>query len=74
MSQRADRLFEDAQSLPPDERAILALQLLDSVGETEPEVERAWREEVQQRLADINAGRAKLAPWNEAKQRIFARK
>ena len=74
MSRRADKLFEDAQALPDEERAILALQLLDSVGEPEPEIERAWSDEVRQRLADIDAGRTRLAPWDEAKARIFARK
>lgn len=74
MSERADRLFEDAQALPAEERAILALQLLDSVGEPESEIESAWRDEVRRRLDDIDAGRTTLAPWGEAKLRIFARK
>ncbi|HUH01122.1 MAG TPA: addiction module protein [Kofleriaceae bacterium] len=73
MSQRADQLYEDAQELTPEERAILALQLLDSIGESEPEIERAWRDEVRQRLEDIDAGRATLTSWDEAKRRIFAR-
>jgi len=73
MSQRADRLFEDAQALPAEERAVLALQLLDSVGEPEAEIERAWRDEVRRRLDDIDAGRTKLATWDEARRRIFAR-
>jgi putative addiction module component (TIGR02574 family) len=73
MSRRADKLFEDAQALPAEERAILALQLLDSVGEPETEIERAWRDEVRQRLTDIDAGRAKLTPWDEARGRIFSR-
>ena len=73
MSQRADELFEEAQALPAEERAILALQLLDSVGEPEPAIERAWYDEVRQRLDDIDAGRTKLASWNDARQRIFAR-
>ena len=60
VSQRADQL--------------LALQLLDSVGEPEAEIERAWRDEVRQRLAEIDAGRAKLVSWDEAKRRIFARR
>jgi hypothetical protein len=33
MSQPAVKLFEEAQALPEEERALLALQLLDSVGE-----------------------------------------
>lgn len=74
MSQRADKLFEDAQALPDEERAILALQLLDSVGEPESEIERAWRDEVRRRLEDIDAGHATLAPWDEARRRIFVRK
>lgn len=74
MSKRADKLFEDAKALPDEERAILALQLLDSVGEPESEIERAWRDEVRRRLEDIGAGQATLTPWNEARRRIFARK
>ena len=74
MRQRADQLFEDAQALPAEERAVLALQLLDSVGEPEPEIERAWCDEVRRRLADIDAGRTTLATWDEAKHRIFSRK
>jgi hypothetical protein len=35
MSQPADRLFAEAQALSEEERALLALQLLDSVGEPE---------------------------------------
>jgi len=73
MSQAADKLFEDAQALPDEERAILALQLLDSVGEPEPEIERAWRDEVRRRIEDIDAGRATFTPWAEARRRIFAR-
>ena len=73
MNQRADQLFADAQALSSEERAVLALQLLDSVGEPEPEIERAWREEVRRRLDDIDGGHAKLATWAEARQRIFAR-
>ena len=74
MSELADQLFEEAQALPDEERAILALQLLDSVGEPEAEIERAWRDEVRQRVADIDAELAKLTSWDEARHRIFARK
>lgn len=42
--------------------------------ETEPEtrIEHAWRDEVRRRIEDIDAGRASLASWDEAKNRIFA--
>lgn len=73
MSQRADQLFEEAQALSTEERAILALQLLDSVGEAPADIERAWRDEIRQRVADIEAGRTGLASWDDARKRIFAR-
>lgn len=73
MSQAADKLFEEAQALPEEERALLALQLLDSVGEPETEIGRAWRDEVRQRLADIDGGRTTLATWDEARRGIFTR-
>ena len=74
MSQRADQLFQEAQALPAEERAVLALQLLDSVGEPEAEIERVWIAEVRRRLSDIDAGASQLAPWDQARRRIFARK
>jgi putative addiction module component (TIGR02574 family) len=73
MPPSADQLFEAAQALSAEERAILALQLLDSVGEPPLDIKRAWRDEVSQRLAGIDAGRARLATWDEARGRIFAR-
>lgn len=73
MSQRADQLFVEAQALSAEERGILALQLLDSVGEPRPEIEREWRDEVRRRLAEIDAGRAILSSWDDARVRIFSR-
>ena len=58
MSQPADKPFQEARALPDEERAFLALQLLDSVGESGPKLERAWRDEVRQRLADFDSGSA----------------
>lgn len=73
MSARADKLFADAQELPSEERAVLALQLLDSLGEPDPEMERAWLEEARRRLEDVDAGRGQLLSWEDARRRIFAR-
>ena len=44
------------------------------MGEPEPEIERAWRDEVARRIADIDAERTSLSPWDDARRRIFARK
>ena len=74
MARQADRIFEEAQALAPEERAILALQLLDSMGEPETDIEQAWHDEVRRRISDVDAGRSKLVGWDEARERIFARK
>ncbi len=73
MCERAEELFEQAQSLDPEERAVLALKLLDSVGEPEPALEEAWRDEIRRRLDEIDSGRVQLSDWDEARRRIFSR-
>jgi putative addiction module component (TIGR02574 family) len=74
MADTADKLLDEAMKLPDGERRALALRLLDSVGDEPPaEVERAWLEEAQRRLADIREGRAEAVPWAEARRRIFDR-
>ena len=73
MSGEALRLLDDALQLPEQDRAELALRLLDSIGEPEGEVERAWIEEARRRLSEIERGEAQTVPWSEARGRIFAR-
>ncbi len=74
MSDRAERLLDEALKLPESERRALALRLLESVDdEPQAEVERAWVDEATRRLDDVRAGRTQPAPWAEARARIFAR-
>lgn len=74
MSDPAEKLFDEALKLPEVERRALALRLLDSVSdEPEGEGERAWVDEAKRRLDDVRAGRTQVAPWAEARGRIFAR-
>ena len=74
MSNLAEKLLDEAMQLPESERRLIALRLLDSVGEEPPEeIERAWTEEARRRLEDLRAGRTQPIPWEEARRRIFAR-
>ena len=73
MSGQALRLLDEALQLSEEDRAELALRLLDSVGEPAAEVERAWIEEAKRRLAEIQRGEVGTVPWAEARERIFAR-
>ncbi len=74
MSSNALRRLDEALQLPEQDRAELALRLLDSVGnEPASEVERAWVDEAKRRLLEIERGEVSTVPWPEARSRIFAR-
>jgi putative addiction module component (TIGR02574 family) len=66
-SQFAD-LEAEALKLPPEERALLADHLLASL-DPHGEVEQAWVEEVERRLAEVEAGRVELVSVELAIQR-----
>jgi hypothetical protein len=39
---------------------------------TEPDVEAAWSEEIERRLAEIDAGTVKLIPWDDVRSNCSA--
>ena len=72
VTETAKKLYDEALKLDDEERSVLALRLLDSVGEAPDVVEKAWLDEVRARLKDIDEGRVAPVAWEDAKQRIFA--
>ena len=60
---------EQALQLPLKERSELADRLivsLDGESEDSPEaIAQAWDEEIARRVAEVDAGRAKLVPYEE---------
>jgi hypothetical protein len=58
-----------SSSAPPDAELI---QSLDEGEDAAEEVEAAWADEIQQRLADVDAGVVTPIPWPEARRRIVA--
>ena len=72
MSGKGQRLLEEALALPPNERADLAANLLDSLDEGEDEgVEEAWAQEIGRRVEEVESGRVKPIPWSEARERLL---
>lgn len=65
MANLVEELSAQARTLPPADRVRLAEELLATVHEPDNEVEAAWHEEIQIRIADMDAGRAKLIPAEE---------
>lgn len=63
MSTLLDELSKKARSLPVEERAQLAQELLESVErDADPEVRAAWEVEIADRIARYERGEAKLVP------------
>jgi putative addiction module component (TIGR02574 family) len=64
---RNDALHAAVLALPVEERAELALELVDSLDEPEDEgAEEAWVDEIALRFMSLRAGTAKVVPFSEA--------
>lgn len=60
------------QQLPERDRATLAgllIEISDPV--SEPDVEVACSEEIERRLAEIDAGKVELIPWETVRAELF---
>ncbi len=58
-------LTAKARALPPADRVQLAEDLLSTVQEVDEEGEAAWDAKIRRRIAEIDAGTAKLIPAEE---------
>jgi putative addiction module component (TIGR02574 family) len=71
MSLTTERIFEDVLSLSEDQRAELAVRLLQSLDhESDPDAEEAWAAEIERRCAAVDAGEITLSDWYDARRRI----
>ncbi len=75
MAKNWDEIMGAALSLPPGMRAMLAEHLLESLdAESQPEIDAAWAEVVEARIAEIDAGKVELIAANTVLQRLKARR
>lgn len=70
----AHELLRAALKLPPEARAALAAELIESLDGAEPpeEIEAAWALEIRRRCAELDSGAVTPVPWEEARRRILA--
>jgi putative addiction module component (TIGR02574 family) len=74
MARDVEALFQEASELPEHERATLAGLLINSLGpEPEEDVEAAWTQEIQRRIAELEAGTVETVPWEDVRRELFAR-
>ena len=66
MSTILAELEQKATELTPEERARLALSLIQSLERAdEGDIEEAWRTEAERRWSEIESGEARLIPGDE---------
>jgi len=76
MNARARQLLDELLHLPAEDRALIAQELDASLEEddaTPEEIEKAWAEEIERRVANVLEGRSTGRPAPEALAEIRAR-
>ena len=77
MTSRAQDLLREALTLPVEERADVAAELLASLDEAPPqdaaEVEAAWAREIERRARRVMSGESAGEPWEDVRARVVQR-
>jgi putative addiction module component (TIGR02574 family) len=74
MTTHVTELFAQASNLSERERATLAGLLIESLeSEIDPDVEEAWREEIERRVAELDSGTARTVPWETVRAELLRR-
>jgi putative addiction module component (TIGR02574 family) len=74
MSPDVSDLLKKALALPPEARADLAGSLLESLdeGPADESVEATWSVEIKRRIEELDSGKVKPIPWEEARREVVA--
>ena len=73
MGDAARKLIDQALALPEDEREVMAVELMASLGDGDDDWEEAWATEIDRRVDEIRSGRVELRPWSEVKADLLQR-
>ena len=66
------KLLSEVLKLPAEARAALAVKLIDSLdSEVDQDAEDRWSEEIERRLAEVDAGQVATIPWSEVRASIL---
>ena len=69
----AKDIIEEAKQLPVDDRVAVVDSLLRTLNAPDPEIDKAWGEVAEARLAELRSGRVKSVPRDEVIARIKSR-
>ncbi|MCG6937311.1 MAG: addiction module protein [Gammaproteobacteria bacterium] len=68
-----EELFNEAVSLPVEERALLVDSLLRSLNQPEAEIDKEWAAVAKQRLAELRSGVVDAVPGQEVFDKVRKR-
>jgi putative addiction module component (TIGR02574 family) len=69
----SNEIIDAAMSLPPEVRAQIAEQLLDSLDPDRAQVDAAWAVEIESRIQEIEEGRVELIPHEQVMEQARRR-
>ena len=70
MTRETRDLLTEVLGLPLDERAKFAAEVLESLDETQDDVDAAWAAEIQRRVAAARAGELESTDWRIVLERV----
>ncbi len=71
MNRSASEILDAALALPEADRGKIADKLVESLdGDLDPDAESAWADEIERRLAGIEAGQSKTLDMDAAVKRM----
>jgi putative addiction module component (TIGR02574 family) len=70
MTRATQDVLAEALELPPEERARIAAELLESLDYAQEDVEAAWAAEIQRRVAQAQAGELESTDWRTVLDRV----
>jgi putative addiction module component (TIGR02574 family) len=73
MGDASRKLLDEALALPEDEREVLAIELLESLGPREVGWQDEWTAEIERRLEEVRSGKVELRAWDDVHAELRAR-
>ncbi|MCC6806170.1 MAG: addiction module protein [Deltaproteobacteria bacterium] len=74
MDPATSKLVEEVLRLPREARAAIVGKLIESLddGAVDANAEAAWSAEIAKRLVEVDSGKVKPVPWDEARRQILS--
>jgi len=71
MTKEAQRILQEAMSMPPGDRAQVARKLLLSLEqELDQDVDIVWQQEAARRLQELDSGEVQTVTWESVRDRL----